>query len=94
MILKEKAIRIAKRILAKRIEALKHEDSECNDAEKRLASCADEDSFLSGFGGLLPEENETVDAEFGTPEQGSNFFPPSNEDKVNEEEHAAQGIYI
>lgn len=94
MILKEKAIRIAKRILIKRIEAHKDEDSQCNETETGSSLCSEGNSFLAGFGGLLPEETESIDVECETPEKGTNVVRRRNKDKSKMEECEVQGRLI
>ena len=90
MILKEKAIRIAKRILIKRIEAYKDEDSQCKEADTSSSLCSEGDTFLAGFGGLLPEEIESIDIEY---EKVTNVARRRKRDKAKVKKCAAQGRY-
>ena len=50
LILKEKAIRLAKRILAKQIRIDENDEDETNESEENTAMDEEEDPFPSGFG--------------------------------------------
>ena len=50
MILKEKAIRLARRILAKQRYVNENDEDETNKSEENVAMDVEEDIFLSGFG--------------------------------------------
>ena len=77
----------------KRIESYKDEDFQCNEVETSSSLCSEGDSFLAGFGGLLPEEIESTDVDYKTPDKGKNVERRRNKDKAKVKKCAAQGRY-
>ena len=60
MILKEKAIRIAKRILAQRVEEIGKMVEHLNPEDNDFTSCMESDPFFAEFGGLVEEEDNSM----------------------------------